>query len=92
MRLLATIDLTRLARALQADDARPALSKEVGLAAAVGSIRDDLLNAATGLKLIDQFAASDQAEIDPAERTDVTTMVGALFDHAIILYARATTT
>ena len=92
MRLLATIDLTRLARALQAEVAHPALSKAVGLAAAVGSIRDDLLNASAALKLIKDLATSEQAEIDPAKRTDITTIVSALFDHAIILYARATTT
>lgn len=92
MQLLATIDLTRLARALQLESAHPALSKAVGLASAVGSIRDDLVDAAGGLRLIDQLAGSDQAEIDAADRTDVTRIIGALFDHAIILYARATTT
>lgn len=91
MQLLGTIDLTSLSRALQAEGVHPELVKAVGLAAAVGSIRDDLLDAAAGLRLIDKFTTSEQSDADTVDRTDASTTVGALFDHAIILYARATT-
>lgn len=91
MQLLATIDLMRLSHALQAENSHPELVKSVGLAASVGSIRDDLLDAAAGLRLIEKFTGADQTEADAAEQANASTIVGALFDHAIILYARATT-
>lgn len=92
LKLIASVDLTRLASALEVEGAHPALVKIVRRAAATGSIRDDLIDAGASLKLIEQFANGDSGPVEAGRRTDVMTIVGALFDRAIILYARATTT
>ena len=91
MKLIASVDLSRLASLLEAEGSHPALVKIVRRAAATGSIRDDLIDAGASLKLIDRFTHGDSGPVAAGDRTDTVTIVGALFDRAIILYARATT-
>jgi len=69
----------------------PKLVVAVACAAAAGSIREDLRSAREALRLIEKRDGNGQiTEIRALD--DETTVSGALFTHAVILYARATFT
>jgi len=93
MQLVARIDLTALARHLKGSNRHPALVKAIERAAAAGSIREDLRSARASL---DQIARiQDTADAESANSPawfNETTITGALFVQAIVLYARATAT
>ncbi|MFM2279978.1 MAG: hypothetical protein RLZZ444_2209 [Pseudomonadota bacterium] len=85
------VDLVRLAAHLEAQQRHPDLVKAVARAAAAGSIREDLRTALASLRLIEQ-RQHDNPRDDVRVLNDETTITGALFTQAVILYARATFT
>lgn len=87
------LDLVSLAKDLRTRDEHPDLVKAVDRAAAIGSIREDLRSARASLRLIGetQDRAEEKPDVLPGEDSD-TTIAGALFTYAIILYSRATFT
>lgn len=92
MRVVGRIDLTTLARELHDSGRHPALVKAVHRAAAAGSIREDLRTALDSLRQI--VVIQDRAPTEPPIDSlhDETVLTGALFTHAVVLYARATET
>lgn len=93
MRLIARIDLSRLARHLRDTDRHPKLVKAIDRAAAAGSIREDLRSALRSLEQIDRILdrhTTDRCAIP--KWIDDPTVSGALFVQAVVLYARATST
>lgn len=85
------IDLVRLSEHLSAQRRHPELVKAIARAAAAGSIREDLRTALASLRLIDTRQKESPRE-DIRTINDETTITGALFTQAVILYARATFT
>lgn len=85
------LDLVRLAEHLAAHQRHPDLVKAVARAAAAGSIREDLRTALASLQLIDRRQQEHRHD-DVRTLDDETTIAGALFTQAVILYARATFT
>jgi len=93
MHLVARIDLASLARHLRSADRHPALAKAIEHAAAAGSIREDLRSARESLDQIVRIQdASDAEAANTSDWFNETTVTGALFVQAIVLYARATAT
>lgn len=92
MRVVGRIDLTSLARNLRDSGQHSALVKAIDRAAAAGSIREDLRTALDSLRQI--VAIQDCAPADQVDRAlhEEAVPTGALFTHAVILYARATET
>lgn len=87
------LDLVPLAADLRAKGVHLPLAAAVDRAAAIGSIREDLRDAAASLRIIRQM--QDEADARPeilGGTDDKATVFGALFTNAIILYARATFT
>lgn len=85
------LDLVRLTAQLAAEQRHPDFVKAVARAAAAGSIREDLRTALASLQLIAQ-RQQDHPRDDVRTLNNETTIAGALFTQAIILYARATFT
>lgn len=85
------VDLVRLAEYLSAQQRHSDLVKAIARAAAAGSIREDLRTALASLRLIEQ-RQHDNPRDDVQTLNDETTIAGALFTQAVILYARATFT
>ncbi len=85
------LDLISLAVELQKRGDHMALVSAIRRAADIGSIRDDLRQAASSLRIVRKIVdrAMDRPEILECEDDDAT-IAGALFTSAIILYARAT--
>ncbi|MCU0732869.1 MAG: hypothetical protein MUE84_14960 [Hyphomonas sp.] len=92
MHVVGRIDLTSLAQHLRDSGRHAALVKAIDRAAALGSIRQDLLTALDALRQI--VAIQDRSVSDPRNNTrhDETVLTGALFTQAVVLYARATKT
>ena len=93
MQLVARIDLASLARHLKGSNRHPALVKAIERAAAAGTIREDLRSARASLYQIVRIQSLTDAELtNTLEWFNETTITGALFVQAIVLYARATAT
>lgn len=93
MQSLAHIDLTKLARTLAAQRRHADLVWAITKVAAVGSTREDLRGGATSLRLIQEIVDRSSSGAGPfPPGHEETTITGALFTEAVILYARATTT
>lgn len=93
MHVVARVDLSKLARTLEAEGRHPELVRAIGKAAAAGSTREDLRGALDALRSIERIL--DRSDGQPgafAAGNEHTTVAGALFTQAVILYARATTT
>lgn len=93
MKAVVHLDLVKLGKVLEAEKRHPKLTSAINRAAAVGSIREDLRAASAALLLINEMIAqSDKAPgLLPTDMRD-STLIGALFTQAVILYARATAT
>lgn len=91
MRLEHHLDLISLAIELKRRGDHKALVSAIRRAADIGSIRDDLRQAASSLRIVREMGdrAMDRPEILKGEDDD-SIIAGALFTSAIILYARAT--
>ncbi|HWV60385.1 MAG TPA: hypothetical protein VN034_07010 [Sphingopyxis sp.] len=83
------LNLVHGAAALAAAGRHVPLVRAIERAAAVGSIREDLRTALAALRLIENMQA-EQERGEVKQLNDQTTITGALFTQAIILYARAT--
>ncbi|MDI1296291.1 MAG: hypothetical protein PSY12_10470 [bacterium] len=85
------LDLISLAVELKKRGDHMALVSAIRRAADIGSIRDDLRQAASSLRIVREIVdrAMNRPEILEGEDDD-STIAGALFTSAIILYARAT--
>lgn len=84
-------DLTAIADRLRATKRHRKLVGLIDRAAAAGTIREDLAEAGRCLDEIERLQAErdePEDEVDPRE----VTVTGALFSHAVVLYARATFT
>lgn len=92
MHVVGRIDLTSLARSLRASGRHPGLVKAIDRAAAAGSIREDLRTAHGSLRQIVAIQDRSSAEGNGGALRDETLLTGALFTHALVLYARATET
>lgn len=93
MQCLAHFDLSKLAGMLTAQGRHADLVRAITKVAAVGSTREDLRSAAISLRLIQEILdrpSTDSGTFGPGH--EETTVTGALFTEAVILYARATTT
>jgi hypothetical protein len=91
MRDARRVDLVRLAEHLSSRRHHGELVKAIGRAAALGSIREDLRTALASLRLLEERQRDNPSE-DIQALSDDTTIAGALFTQAVILYARATFT
>ncbi len=83
------LNLVHGAAALAAAGRHAPLVRAIERAAALGSIREDLRTALASLRLIETMQASEERS-EVRQLNDQTTIAGALFTQAIILYARAT--
>ncbi|MGB3470853.1 MAG: hypothetical protein WBA51_08535 [Erythrobacter sp.] len=93
MQLVARIDLASLAQHLKDGNRHPTVVKAIERAAAAGSIREDLRSARASLHQIVQIQEEACVEsVNTPEWFNETTVIGALFVQAIVLYARATAT
>lgn len=91
MQVVARIDLVRVANSLRGTGRHADAVKAIDRAAAAGTIRDDLIGAKTALAQI--VAMQDAPPPEPASNDEgAGILIGALFNQAVILYARATTT
>jgi hypothetical protein len=90
---IASLDLSKLAATLDRESRHPELVRAIDKAAAAGSTREDLRGALASLRLIQQILdrSAGQPGPHPTDHEE-TTLTGALFTQAVILYARATTT
>lgn len=85
----ADIDLIALLPLLEKSSKYNELAKRIQRVVTIGSARQDLDHAADALSFLGRI----QKESPPAlAEKDLSNMVGALFAHAVILYARATET
>lgn len=91
MHVVARIDLVKVATSLRHSGKHAEAVKAIDRAAAAGTIRDDLLGAQAALAHIVKL--QDRAQSEPTSSGEEEGMLtGALFNQAVILYARATTT
>ncbi|ETI64312.1 hypothetical protein C100_08035 [Sphingobium sp. C100] len=83
--------MVKLSAQLAEEGRHPELVKAIARAAAAGSIREDLRAALASLRLVEKMQGEASRE-SVRDMSDETTVTGALFTQAIILYARATFT